>query len=474
MTESPHTVRWGILATGFIAQSERAHSVRQRPAVQPGDARRDRRRAQGRGRGVVARIVANMDGQLRLKSEEGKGSRFVVQVPFELPSSDALEKLGESNSTVDTTSDATTTLASVTNTLPPTQAGEVMLVDQRSMNAATSSNRSITKSLSFDETNSVNSLKSGGSGGARSNKSDADRLIDAIQTPFVPSEVDEEATNIQRNSKGQQRHLNASTLSLSHSDTSQEATSQSGPGEKHPLLRPSTMNTAQLPNAQPGICPVQDSSAPIRPVKIPDEYIDRLTEPQPGQSSRVLFELPESPTRGTDDIKTNAPLDAKPDELRVLVAEDDPVNMKILTKRLEKAGHTVYPAVNGEDCATVYKERLYQFDIILMDMQMPIVDGLTSTKLIRAFERSATFDHLRRHIPIFAVSASLMEKDRAIYTEAGFDGWILKPIDFKRLHILLDGITSDDVRDQCLYEPGEWERGGWFVHRGAGSLPTLA
>ncbi|KAI1120692.1 hsp90-like protein [Nemania abortiva] len=425
-------------------------------------------RTLGLGLAVVARIVANMDGQLRLKSEEGKGSRFVIQVPFELPSSDALEKLGENDSTVDAASDATT-LASVTNTLPPTQAGEVMLVDQKNATTATSSTRSITKSRSFDETTSVNSLKSGGSGGARSNKSDADRLIDAIQTPFAPSEADEEAAHIQRN-KVRHRHSMTSTSSLLSPDASQELTAQISPGEKHPLLRPSTLNTGQVANTQPGVCPVQDSNAPIRPVKMPDEYLDQSTQPQAGQSSRVLFELPESPARDKDEMRTSAHLNTNPDELRVLVAEDDPVNMKILTKRLEKAGHKVFPAVNGEDCATVYKEKSSKFDIILMDMQMPIVDGLTSTKIIRAFERSTAFDDLHTHIPIFAVSASLMEKDKTIYTDAGFDGWILKPIDFKRLHVLLDGITSDDVRGQCLYEPGGWERGGWFGHRTAGLL----
>ncbi|KAJ8108532.1 hypothetical protein ONZ43_g6397 [Nemania bipapillata] len=424
-------------------------------------------RTLGLGLAVVARIVANMDGQLRLKSEEGKGSRFVIQVPFELPSSDTLEKLGDSDATVDTNSDATT-LASITNTLPPTQAGEVMLVDRGSMNAAHSSTRSITKSRSFDETNSINSLKSGGSGGsggARSNKSDADRLIDAIQTPFAPSEVDEEATNIQRNSKGRQHHSNISASSFLHHNVPQESAAQPGVGEKHPLLHPSTLNAARPPKAQPGVYPVQDSNIPIKPVKIPDDYFDQPTASHTNHSSRVLFELPESPTQGMGEGTTTTPSNPKPDELRVLVAEDDPVNMKILTKRLEKAGHKVYPAVNGDDCSTVYKEKSHQFDVILMDMQMPIVDGLTSTKLIRAFERSAILGRLSKRIPIFAVSASLMEKDRAIYTDAGFDGWILKPIDFKRLHVLLEGITSDDVRGQCLYQPGEWERGGWFVHR---------
>lgn len=102
---------------------------------------------------------------------------------------------------------------------------------------------------------------------------------------------------------------------------------------------------------------------------------------------------------------------------------------------------------------------------------MPIVDGLTSTKLIRAFEKSgdcpglSTLGLLNGHIPIFAVSASLVEKDKSIYTDAGFNGWILKPIDFKRLNVLLDGIADDDVREKCLYQPGEWERGGWFARR---------
>lgn len=106
---------------------------------------------------------------------------------------------------------------------------------------------------------------------------------------------------------------------------------------------------------------------------------------------------------------------------------------------------------------------------------MPIVDGLTSTKLIRAFERSdkcAELSPLAQYqgrIPIFAVSASLVEKEMPKYVAAGFDGWILKPIDFKRLNVLLSGITEDDIRNDCLYAAGEWERGGWF---GTRSLPN--
>lgn len=102
-----------------------------------------------------------------------------------------------------------------------------------------------------------------------------------------------------------------------------------------------------------------------------------------------------------------------------------------------------------------------------MDMQMPIVDGLTSTKMIRMFEKSKSdilSPRASKHgrIPIFAVSASLVERELQTYIAAGFDGWILKPIDFKRLNTLLTGIVEDGTRTSCLYQPGEWERGGWF------------
>ena len=102
---------------------------------------------------------------------------------------------------------------------------------------------------------------------------------------------------------------------------------------------------------------------------------------------------------------------------------------------------------------------------------MPIVDGLTSTKMIRSYEKSHPREILSERaaangrVPIIAVSASLVEKERKTYIDSGFDGWILKPIDFKRLSVLLDAIVNDSVREGCLYKPGEWENGGWFAPR---------
>lgn len=104
---------------------------------------------------------------------------------------------------------------------------------------------------------------------------------------------------------------------------------------------------------------------------------------------------------------------------------------------------------------------------------MPIVDGMQSTRLIREFEKETPEDSLSEivkingQVPIFAVSASLLEKDVPTYIETGFDGWIMKPIDFNRLNIFLQGLQDDETRNSTTYHQGEWEKGGWFAPRKA-------
>ena len=105
---------------------------------------------------------------------------------------------------------------------------------------------------------------------------------------------------------------------------------------------------------------------------------------------------------------------------------------------------------------------------------MPIADGMASTKMIRAHEATATSTgsstslqlspraQLNGRVPIIAVSASLVEKERQKYIDTGFDGWILKPISFPRLNELMKGIVDTKTKEEALYVPGQWERGGWF------------
>lgn len=91
--------------------------------------------------------------------------------------------------------------------------------------------------------------------------------------------------------------------------------------------------------------------------------------------------------------------------------------------------------------------------------------------MIREIERAGEHGSLSAvasnhgRIPIFAVSASLIEREKESYMASGFDGWILKPVDFKRLEHLLFGIIDDKVRNDSVYKPGQWERGGWFQKR---------
>lgn len=104
---------------------------------------------------------------------------------------------------------------------------------------------------------------------------------------------------------------------------------------------------------------------------------------------------------------------------------------------------------------------------MLIVFQMPIVDGLTSTKMIRSFEKThkdiySSRAALNGRVPIIAVSASLIEKNRQDYMKAGFDAWILKPISFPRLNELMAAGVDPMIRESCLYQPGQWEKGGWF------------
>jgi CheY-like chemotaxis protein len=100
---------------------------------------------------------------------------------------------------------------------------------------------------------------------------------------------------------------------------------------------------------------------------------------------------------------------------------------------------------------------------------MPIVDGLTSTKMIRAQENSdkeialSNRALLNGRVPVIAVSASLLENERQTYINAGFDAWILKPINFIRLKELMTAIVDPEVRQGTLYKPGAWEKGGYFA-----------
>ncbi len=121
--------------------------------------------------------------------------------------------------------------------------------------------------------------------------------------------------------------------------------------------------------------------------------------------------------------------------LRILVADDNEVNQKVARIALTQLGHQVEFARNGVE--VIEKWRNGDFDLILMDIKMPGIDGLTATQMIREVEHGGEW-----RIPIYAVTAHAMESDRERCVEVGMDGYISKPIN---LDELLDVLTSVDT-----------------------------
>ncbi|HEY6864006.1 MAG TPA: response regulator [Burkholderiales bacterium] len=109
------------------------------------------------------------------------------------------------------------------------------------------------------------------------------------------------------------------------------------------------------------------------------------------------------------------------ERLRGLLVEDNPVNHKLAVHVLEKDGHDVVAAENGEVAVSVLDSST--FDLVLMDVQMPKMDGIEATRAIREKERSSG-----AHVPIIALTAHAMAGDRERCLQAGMDGYLIKPI----------------------------------------------
>jgi CheY-like chemotaxis protein len=119
------------------------------------------------------------------------------------------------------------------------------------------------------------------------------------------------------------------------------------------------------------------------------------------------------------------------EELHILLAEDNIVNQKVAVRLLEKRGHSVTVARTGREVLAALDRNV--FDVVLMDVQMPDMDGLEATIAIREREKCKAEGHL----PIIAMTANAMRGDREKCLAAGMDGYISKPIDVRNLMDLL-------------------------------------
>ena len=125
---------------------------------------------------------------------------------------------------------------------------------------------------------------------------------------------------------------------------------------------------------------------------------------------------------------------------RILVAEDMEINREIAREMLRQTGAVIEFAADGQDCVEKVKANPADYyDLILMDISMPNMDGIEAARMIRTFE-----DRTKASVPIIAVSANVQEKDRNAALEAGMDGFTEKPIFVDKLFEAMKQYLSED------------------------------
>ncbi len=157
---------------------------------------------------------------------------------------------------------------------------------------------------------------------------------------------------------------------------------------------------------------------------------------------------------GTTEIKslvTQHSIRESNRRLRILVAEDNPVNQKLARKVFEKMGHSITVAGDGKKALEAMEQGT--FDLVIMDVQMPVMDGFEATTFIRNQEEGTG-----THVPIIAMTAHAMKGDRERCLESGMDGYVSKPINVQELYDAIDNLfsaTNDEQKTEPFVESGD-------------------
>ena len=177
-------------------------------------------------------------------------------------------------------------------------------------------------------------------------------------------------------------------------------------------------------------------------------------ESHPGQGAHFFFTLPfalkelaAGPDVGFDAgarDSADAPGPQAPQRsLAILVVEDHAINQKLAVALLARRGYTVTVADNG--LQGLDRMSCGGFDLVLMDLQMPVMDGLEATRRMRAYEH----EHGLRRTPIVAMTASVREEDRQICFAAGMDDFLAKPLNITQLYERVDSILHAAPTDRA-------------------------
>ena len=152
---------------------------------------------------------------------------------------------------------------------------------------------------------------------------------------------------------------------------------------------------------------------------------------------RVLTGSPPDPNKRT--LVTRHTLRERQLSLSILVAEDNPVNQTLIARILEKKGHTVVIAQNGIEALEALKK--HSFDVVLMDGQMPEMDGFEATRRIREKEKASG-----SHLPIVALTAHAMQGDKERFLAGGMDAYVTKPLKVEELFSAIESVIVGRAR----------------------------
>jgi PAS domain S-box-containing protein len=169
-------------------------------------------------------------------------------------------------------------------------------------------------------------------------------------------------------------------------------------------------------------------------------------ESEPGQGTRFHFAIPFETAQAPQSPEPGAGPGTRPEgfpALKVLLAEDDRISRMSLKMQLEQDGHTVRVADNGQEALAALAED--SFDLVLMDVQMPVMNGVQATERIRRAEAGDR----NRDIPIVALTAYAMPGDAERFLAAGMDDYVAKPVDLEELRRALSRAAKDQG-------PGRW------------------
>ena len=171
---------------------------------------------------------------------------------------------------------------------------------------------------------------------------------------------------------------------------------------------------------------------------------DITVESTPGEGSTFTFSVEAEVVRWVEETAAEA-IEAEVEggqALNVLIVEDHPVNRMILEAWMSSAGHTAATAENGQVAIEAAGEQ--RFDLIIMDVNMPVMDGLTATRAIRAG------DGPNRDTPVVVLSASARTEDHQAGLDAGADAYLNKPIDFAALAMVMNRVGAGRAGVQDL------------------------